>query len=43
METDLADYPDEWFDIVTYKGAIDPSGYNWLDGWSLLSKSGKIK
>lgn len=43
VETDLADYPDEWFDIVTYKGAIDPSGYNWLDGWSLLSKSGKIK
>ena len=43
VESNLATYPEEWFDDVTYKGAVDPSGYNWLDGWSLLSESGKIK
>ncbi len=43
VESNLAAYPEEWFDDVTYKGAIDPSGYNWLDGWSLLSESGKIR
>ena len=43
VESNLATYPEEWFDDVVYKGAIDPSGYNWLDGWSLLSESGKIR
>lgn len=43
VESNLATYPEEWFEDVTYKGAIDPSGYNWLDGWSLLSMSGKIR
>ncbi len=39
----LAEYPNEWFDPVNYKGAIDPEGDDWLDGWTLLSQSGKIK
>lgn len=43
VESDLASYPDEWYDAVTYKGAFDPTGSNWLEGWSLLSKSGKIR
>lgn len=43
VESNLASYPDEWYDAVTYKGAFDPTGSNWLEGWSLLSKSGKIR
>lgn len=43
VQSNLAQYPNEWYDQVTYKGAIDPSGYNWLVGWSLLSESGKIR
>ena len=42
-ESDLADYADEWYDEVSFKGAFEPSGTNWLEGWSLLSKSGKIR
>ncbi|HAF27997.1 MAG TPA: hypothetical protein DCG75_03020 [Bacteroidales bacterium] len=42
VESNLAAYPDEWYDEVSYKGAIDPSGNNWLTGWTLLSESGKI-
>ncbi|MFO8148259.1 MAG: hypothetical protein R6U03_12795 [Gillisia sp.] len=43
MTDNLAEYPNEWFDPVNYKGAIDPEGDDWLDGWTLLSQSGKIK
>lgn len=43
VESNLASYPGEWFDTVSYKGAFDPSGENWLSEWSLLSKSGKIR
>jgi hypothetical protein len=39
----LAPYSDNWFDSVTYKGAFDPEGDNWLNGWTLLSQSGKIR
>lgn len=42
VESNLADYPEEWFDVVTYKGAIDPNGENWLYGWTLLYESGKV-
>jgi len=42
VESNLANYPEEWFDIVTYKGAIDPNGENWLYGWTLLHESGKV-
>jgi hypothetical protein len=42
IESNLADYPEEWFDVVTYKGAIDPNGENWLHGWTLLHESGKV-
>lgn len=42
VENNLADYPEEWFDVVTYKGAIDPNGENWLYGWTLLHESGKV-
>jgi hypothetical protein len=43
VETNLAPYPNKWYDAVTYKGAFDPTGSNWLEGWSLLSESGKIR
>ena len=36
----LASYPDGWFDQVEYKGAFYT--YQWLAGWTLLSKSGYI-
>ncbi|MBI9052591.1 MAG: hypothetical protein JEY96_02155 [Bacteroidales bacterium] len=42
VESNLALYPEEWFETVTYKGAVNPNGENWLFGWSLLSESGKI-
>lgn len=43
VENNLAIYPEEWYDKVSFKGAIDPSGNNWLTGWTLLSESGKIR
>jgi hypothetical protein len=43
VESNLAAYPGEWYDEVSYKGAIDPSSNNWLTGWTLLSESGKIR
>ena len=43
VESNLAAYPGEWFDTVSYKGAFAPTGENWLSEWSLLSKSGKIR
>lgn len=43
VEGNLATYPDEWYDAVTYKGAFDPTASNWLEGWSLLSESGKVR
>ncbi len=43
ITSNLAVYPNEWYDDVTYKGAFDPTGSNWLEGWSLLSESGKIR
>lgn len=36
--TGLAAYPDDWFDHVSYQGAFGT--YNWVSGWTLLSKSG---
>ena len=38
----LAEYPDDVFDEVDYKGAFDPSGTSWLEGWSLLSRGGYL-
>jgi len=32
----LASYPTDFFQIVNYKGAFDPSANNWADGWTLL-------
>ena len=43
VNTNLASYPTEWFDEVTFKGAFDPEGPNWLYGWSLLYQSGRIQ
>ena len=37
----LADYPDPWFEPVSYKGAFYT--YNWASGWTLLSQSGYLK
>ncbi len=31
---------DPWFTNVSYKGAFDPNGENWLNGWSLVSNYG---
>ncbi|MEE4197237.1 MAG: hypothetical protein V2I54_06305 [Bacteroidales bacterium] len=39
----LASYPESWFEEVNYKGAFDPAGDDWINGWTLLSQSGKIK
>ncbi len=43
VENNLANYPDEWYDPVTFKGAFNPNGYNWLEGWSILTQSEKIR
>ncbi|MDY6800387.1 MAG: hypothetical protein SVU94_04095 [Bacteroidota bacterium] len=43
VSNNLAPYSDNWFDPVNYKGAFDPEGDDWLNGWTLLSQSGKIK
>lgn len=43
VSSNLAVYPDDWYDAVTYKGAFDPTGANWLEGWSLLMESGKVR
>ncbi|MDK2977617.1 MAG: hypothetical protein PWP52_331 [Bacteroidales bacterium] len=43
VTTNLAPYPNEWFNSVNYKGAFAPEGDDWLSGWSLLSQSGKIR
>ena len=43
VTTNLASYSDSWFTEVSYKGAINPVGTNWLFGWSLLSQSGKVR
>lgn len=37
---DLAAYPDNWFDPVTFKGAFQDQ--NWILGWTLLYEEGKI-
>jgi hypothetical protein len=37
----MASYSDEWFEVVTYKGAFGSN--NWLEGWSLLWKEGIIE
>jgi hypothetical protein len=36
--TGLADYPDEWFDQVSYQGAFGT--FNWASGWTLISQEG---
>lgn len=36
--TDLAPYPDDWFDKVGYQGAFGT--YNWASGWTLISQAG---
>ncbi len=33
----LATISDAWFTTTTYKGAVDPSGTPWYDGWSFYS------
>lgn len=43
VSDNLAPYSDNWFDPVNYKGAFDPDGDDWLNGWTLLSQSGKIR
>ena len=43
VNTNLAEYPSSWFETVTFKGAFDPAGSNWLYGWTLLHESGRIK
>lgn len=32
--SNMADYDNEWFETVKYKGAF--GSYNWLEGWTLL-------
>ena len=34
--TNMASYPGGFFDNVTYKGAFEPAGNNWANGWTLL-------
>jgi hypothetical protein len=34
---------DSWFDQVTYKGAFDPAGSDWLMGWTNISGLGYIQ
>lgn len=36
-----AEYPDNWFDRVDYKGAF--GHYNWANRWTLLSQAGYIE
>jgi hypothetical protein len=36
--TDLATYPDDWFDKVGYQGAFGT--FNWASGWTLISQAG---
>ncbi len=43
VSDNLAPYTDNWFDPVNYKGAFDPEGDDWLNGWTLVSQSGKIR
>ncbi|HKL09008.1 MAG TPA: hypothetical protein VJ896_09550, partial [Bacteroidales bacterium] len=43
VTTNLAPYPNDWFERVSYKGAFAPRGDDWLSGWTLLSQSGKIR
>ncbi|MFO7844074.1 MAG: hypothetical protein R6V16_09720 [Bacteroidales bacterium] len=43
VTTNLAPYPNDWFEPVGYKGAFAPGGDDWLSGWTLLSQSGKIR
>ncbi|MGC9375343.1 MAG: hypothetical protein ACP5DQ_09925 [Bacteroidales bacterium] len=43
VSDNLAPYSDNWFDPVNYKGAFDPDGDDWLNGWTLLSQSGKLR
>ncbi len=38
--SNMADYSSAWFENVTYKGAFGSN--NWLQGWSLLWKSGEV-
>jgi hypothetical protein len=38
LTTNLANYDDAWFDAVSYKGAFEPAGSNWADGWTLTFK-----
>ncbi len=33
---------DTWFDAVTYKGAFDPAGSNWMKGWTKLDDAGYL-
>ncbi|MGE0089718.1 MAG: hypothetical protein AB7S50_09630 [Bacteroidales bacterium] len=42
VNTNLATYPTDWFEVVSYKGAIDPEGANWLYGWTLVHQSGRV-
>lgn len=37
----LADYPDDWFDKVGYKGAIGTT-LKWTSGWTLLDSEGFV-
>lgn len=36
LKGELADYPEEWFQLVDFKGAFGED--NWIDGWTLLSE-----
>ena len=44
VTSNVAPYPDgDFFTSVNYKGAFDPaSSATWLDGWTLLSRSGYL-
>ncbi|MFP4088733.1 MAG: fasciclin domain-containing protein [Cyclobacteriaceae bacterium] len=43
VTSNLAAYPDDpFFDEVSYKGAFDPAGENWMNGWSSLWKLGYL-
>jgi hypothetical protein len=35
--TDLEDYNNDWYEVVSYKGAFGSE--NWIEGWTLLSES----
>ncbi|MFT4661007.1 MAG: hypothetical protein ACI8XB_001278 [Patiriisocius sp.] len=42
VSSNMASYPNSWFENVDYKGAFEPGDNSWTNDWTLISSNGLI-